>query len=260
MISESAFSQFYSRYQMTRDEKKQLKKVIKVMRNRNSDISRSNAVSFDDYILEPFVENLPGYDDEILHTGFLLGINYYDFAIQSDMKQDYSYAEVGELLPGFTVGVIGSLKLHYFVDLKAEINVDITGRNIQYMFRNDDTGKDDISGVPSTMMRIPLYIKYKTKRFYNYRGFVTFGLSYIHDWSNHKIVKNLKGNKIDIKSDDWSIDLGFGFDDYLKFSKTSIVFKYSIGLKNLVKPESSDYAVNLTSIKNQYFTICIYFE
>lgn len=250
----------YSEVEMEKVQEKRLKR-LSVMRSGNFDFMHNNADIKKTTILEPFNENMNYYDGEIFHFGFLLGFNFSDLYIKSKLNQDATFSENEGVSPGITLGVVGSLTFFTFVDLKSEISLDITGRSVKYSFRYDnDKKKDNTSVIPSTLMRIPIYLKLRSKRFYNYRTFVTGGVSYVHDWSNHKITVDDGGNKIDIANDDITLDFGLGFDYYSKFAKISVLMKYSAGLINIGPTGKTDYERDIQSMYSSMFSLLFYIE
>ena len=66
-------------------------------------------------ILGAKAQNLINADDKLVHFGFNVGINVMDFGIKSSMTPidgKIYQSEVSSLTPGFSVGVIGDLRLH----------------------------------------------------------------------------------------------------------------------------------------------------
>ena len=74
------------------------------------------------------VTNLPNFDDRIIHYGYYLGINQYDFKFEYD---ESFYSNLGskdiETIPksGFNIGLIGDLRLNEFFNLSLLLSIRI---------------------------------------------------------------------------------------------------------------------------------------
>ena len=103
--------------------------------------------------------------------------------------------------------------------------------------------------VESTLLDFPIYIKYKSKRYNNFRSYVLFGIKYSLDITSQKDIVNEDEVIIKLNPNDFMGEIGFGMDFYLEFFKFSPQIKISRGVVNLL---DRDQTVYTKSIKNLY--------
>ena len=127
-------------------------------------------------ILGAKAQNLINADDKLVHFGFNVGINVMDFGIKSSMTPidgKIYQSEVSSLTPGFSVGVIGDLRLHKFFNLRLIPSLHLGERTLTYM--NDIDDELFKTTIKSTCITVPLYIKYSAVRVKNYRPYLLVG-------------------------------------------------------------------------------------
>lgn len=156
-------------------------------------------------------------DFKFLRWGYFLGINNYDFNF--DYNQDFRDIYV-ETSPGFSVGLIGNMRVNSFLDLRLEPGLFITTRELLYSeeyFQGVDFKESDLSReVKSTYIHVPLLLKISTKRINNFKPFIIGGFSTAINLSSNEDNPddNSKG-QFRTKSSPLFYELGFGIDFYL---------------------------------------------
>ena len=138
---------------------------------------------------------LPKYEQEPYHFGFLLGFNEMMYTIKTvdnyqnlqfspstwpmgpvsgETTQSISVYNIeSDIMPGFTVGIIGSKRLGKYFDLRLIPTLSFADRNISYTIaikdKNGSMRFDTINNKPifTTFVEFPLHIKYRSKRFNN---------------------------------------------------------------------------------------------
>lgn len=156
-------------------------------------------------------------DFKFLRWGYFLGINNYDFNF--DYNQDLRDIYV-ETSPGFSVGLIGNMRVNSFLDLRLEPGLFITTRELLYSeeyFQGVDFKESDLSReVKSTYIHVPLLLKISTKRINNFKPFIIGGFSTAINLSSNEDNPddNSKG-QFRTKSSPLFYELGFGIDFYL---------------------------------------------
>ena len=124
------------------------------------------------------IENNGNFDKARLSWGYFLGVNSYDFNF--DYKQNLKDIQV-ETSVGFSVGLIGNLRINDYLDLRLEPGLFITKRLLQYdpsHFNGADvTDADLLREVRSTYIHLPLLLKVSTKRVNNIKPFIVGGFS-----------------------------------------------------------------------------------
>ncbi|HKI87575.1 MAG TPA: porin family protein [Draconibacterium sp.] len=230
------------------------------------------------------VNYLTTFDDKTLHFGFTLGINTLDFAVvnynpigdnpqfrpqnwQLDKKQiSYTslvHSDVADLIPGFTVGIISSLRLSRDLNLRFLPGLSFGERKMAYNIDVWDIYNDNPSSyysIKSTFLDFPLLIKYKARRINNGRPYVVFGTAYRQD-----ISRTAKEDLIAIKKSGFYAELGAGWDNYFLFFRFSIEAKVSLGLNDILGPAPSEtqrqyYSQSIKSLRSNIFTLSFNFE
>lgn len=156
-------------------------------------------------------------DFKFLRWGYFLGINNYDFNF--DYNQDLPDIYV-KMSPGFSVGLIGNMRVNSFLDLRLEPGLFITTRELFYneeYFQGVDFRESDLSReVKSTYIHIPLLLKVSTKRINNFKPFIVGGISTaINLSSNENNPDDNSKGQFRTKSRPLFYELGFGIDFYL---------------------------------------------
>lgn len=195
-------------------------------------------------------------DNKLLRWGYFLGFNTYDYNF--DYKEDLRDIYVKKS-PGFSVGLIGNLRINSFIDLRIEPGLLITTRELYYSqtyfagtsFKSSDL----IREVKSTYVHLPLLIKISTKRVNNFKPFIVGGFSTaLNLSSNQDNPEDNSNGQFRTKKNSLFYELGFGIDLYLynfKFTP-SIRGLFGIG-DELVrdKDPNSPWTSNIAGMKTR---------
>src|SRR5687768_11754019 len=133
------------------------------------------------------VMNLPKYDRQRIHFGFVLGLNVSKFRVQNveDLRiRDTVYSITPRTTSGLNLGIISNLKLGEHFDLRFIPALSFTQRNLEYaMVYTDSNFKDETitKQVESTYLEFPFLLKFKSARIDNYRIYVIAGWKYAID-------------------------------------------------------------------------------
>lgn len=194
-------------------------------------------------------QNLLYVDEKPLHFGFSLGMNLMDLAVTPSMlpcgpNGEVLQARVSSMLPGFSVGVIGDVRLNRYFNLRLHPTFHFGQRTISYKPDGADKKspiayKTDIVSMPIT---IPLYVKFNADREWNGRPYLLAGGGVSLD------VGRDKERYVLTKFFDYFVEFGVGCELYFSFFKLSPELKFSIGFNNALmpidqRPELRDEAV-----------------
>ena len=172
------------------------------------------------------VEHLPNFDKPQLHFGYYLGINKKGFKVAYDLPD--SYVEVEESL-GFNIGVVVDYKLLENLNLRFEPGLSSNTKKLT--FSNPvipDNESDRVRDVSGTYMRLPLLLKYSSKRLDNMKAFVIGGVSYDFNFSsNQNNVNDNYNGEFRMKKNNFMYEVGVGVDIYLPY------FKFSPSLRGI---------------------------
>ncbi len=236
------------------------------------------------YAQKQKVNYLTTFDDKLIHFGFSLGINTLDFGVtnynpignnpafesqtwQGDKVQiiesSVVRSDVAQLVPGFTVGIISSLRLSRDFDLRFLPGLSFGERKLTYNVEvwdiyNNTPGS--YYSIKSTFLDFPLLIKYKARRINNDRPYVIFGSAYRHD-----ISRTAQEDLVGLKNAGFYAEVGAGWDHYFTFFRFSVEAKVSLGLNNLLGPPPEDtqrqyYSQSIESLRSNIFTLSFHFE
>ena len=197
-------------------------------------------------------KNQPYADMKWYHLGFHIGLHTQDLiltnsgAITSD--GEVWYAEIPMYTPGFSVGVISSLYLNPYMNLRFTPTVHFGDKSVTAVTKdyieNGNREAMMTTTVRSNYLSLPLYLKYAALRLNNHRSYVLGGVYGAFDMGRKK------GEPILLKNFDYGVEFGFGCDIYLPFFKLCPEIKFSFGLTNLLEKDRRD----LTQDKDRVMT------
>ena len=244
--------------------------------------------------------NLPFYDNEPYHYGFILGynqmllsINYIDdfqnvihpsTELPSNdvlpgtndifLGSDFKVYDINpQMTHGFTVGIVGNLRLANHFDLRLIPSLSFGERKIIYqiMSLQTDLVSDEITEVPrsitstthSTFVEFPLQVKFRSKRFNNSAAYIIAGANYKIDMASQK--KNYDADSgrpktLSVNRHDIAAEVGAGFDFYTGYFKMGIELKMSYGLLNVARNDNYMFTNSFDSLRNKTFQLSFTFE
>lgn len=229
------------------------------------------------------LKNMTTFDDKRIHFGFTLGINTTDFnfshfAVMSE-NPDFMLsanpidvasqtkairADIPVLTPGFTVGIVSSLRLTESLDLRFLPGMSFGERKLEYnipILDVNDASSTKFYSIKSTFLDFPLLIKYKSRRVNNQRPYLLGGGAYRID-----ISKTGVEDLVRIKPISAYLEAGVGWDVYLQFFRLSTELKFSFGLDNVLDngpkegTQAQVYSSAFSSLKSNVFTLSFHFE
>ena len=232
--------------------------------------------------------NLQGYNEQPYHFGFILAMNIMDFSVKPvdnvaqyqwkkeqapDLPNADDYRVLGVTAassPGFSVGILGNLRLMRFVDLRFIPSLSFGSRTLQYNIRGTGmagtpAGSDTTflvnKKVNSTYLTFPLLIKYRSWRKDNYGAYLIGGVNYSIDLAAAKKTKQDTGTgDIKLRTHDVAAELGAGFDFYNAYFKLSVEAKMIFGLKNLMVNDNTLYSGSINQLHSKIFMLSFTFE
>ena len=240
-------------------------------------------------------KNLVLYDTQPYHFGFIIAGNSMFYSL--DYKENYQLqAHTGEdelggltnqgkdsydfdsdhiyytrsITPtrhvGFTVGVVGDLRLSKYFNLRLIPSLSFNTRVVSFDFY-DETADNYFSinkEIFSTFMEFPLHVKYRSKRYNNVAAYVIAGGNFKLDLASQKKRDKSEGTdnitNIKVRRTDVAAEIGAGFDFYTYFFKLGIEAKMSWGLLNVMDPQGIIYDSSLNGVHNRMFQLSLTFE
>lgn len=205
--------------------------------------------------------NLPYVDDKLFHFGFSLGFGALDFGVIPTIESTYD-VNVSSLNPAFSVGIISDLRLNRHLNLRFTPALHFGDRMLTYKSTTgDSTFTTDIT---STLICVPLFLKYSAERKRNYRPYLLWGGGAYLDLGRNKDKPVL------LKPLDFYTEFGVGCDLYFSFFKLSPELKFAVGLNNVLTPyderntgDTADnklYSIPLSKLTSRMLTLTFNFE
>lgn len=247
------------------------------------------------------VPNLWLYDEKPYHFGFIIALNNMSYAVNciegyqnnlyqfekhdglsgknpitiservgndtlfdADERMFYNRSVASALNYGFTVGIVGDLRLGRYFDLRLIPSLSFGTRSLVYNYEiikernfNEPIVKERTTTVLTTLMEFPLHLKYKSKRHHNVAAYVICGgnpkLDFSLLWTNDN-------KKAQNKVFDFAAEIGAGFDYYTHFFKLGIEAKFSFGLLNVLNKRNNQFDATINGLKNRMFQLSLTFE
>ena len=175
--------------------------------------------------------------------------------------------------PGFALGFLLTTRLH------DQVNILITPKVGFYEYRTEVDVYSQGSTTPAdptdnnidnfvttntflteeTLVEVPILFKYKSHRFNNTRMLFVGG---VNPQIRTKKQDEADEDDIVLKGKDLALELGMGFDLYFKYFKFSPEIRFSHGLRNLYRPETTDpsIAAALSDVRKKSITIYLNFQ
>lgn len=194
--------------------------------------------------------HLENFDKQRTHWGYFLGFNSYDFK--------FDYLTVGKDIEvksttGFSVGLVGNLRLNDYFDLRFEPGFYTTQRNLTYP--NIEDSVDRLREVKSSNLHFPLLLKFSALRTGNIKPYLVGGFSRtLNLGSNANAQDDNYSNRFRMKKWTSNYEIGFGVDLYLEYFKFSPSIRGVFGMGDeLIRDNNpnSPWTGNIQSMKTR---------
>ncbi len=218
-------------------------------------------------------KNLPAFDLKRLHFGFTVGFNTMDMAFKRNYEaEDFVYADITKVLPGFQVSIVSDLRLNQNWNLRFLPGISFGSRDINF-YEYGTAGQGDplrLSDVanPVTLgpsfLDFPLHFKYRSDRVNNYRPYFVGGVNFRYDMSAKKEYDSESNEYLKFKPADLYVEFGFGVDTYLRYFKFAPEIKFAVGLFNVMadqgRPPFYQFAASIERATSFIVMLNFHFE
>jgi hypothetical protein len=211
----------------------------------------------------PRIQNLPAYDVRRVRFGFILGLNEMNFSV----KRTPNYRVYDSLLIvqpnaqwGFHIGIISDLRLGKYFNTRFIPSLSFGDRILNYSIIENGKIENYSKVIESTFIDFPLLLKFKSERMTNVRAYVIGGFKYSIDMASLAKKKVQSEDIIKLKRNDYSVELGTGFDFYLEYFKFGVEIKMAYGLRDLLKREGTIYTNTIEKLNTKIFYLTFTFE
>lgn len=202
--------------------------------------------------------NNPEYDKRKITYGFSIGLHTTAYQIKySDKFLSSAYDTVHSIQtsfsPGFSLGFLINLRFNDQLDLRLMPKASFYEHRLHFNFTSST---EDVLLLETTMVELPLLLKYKSQRRGNVRMYVVGGVSPGFEARNKgDFQSNIA--RLEVNKGNLSIDLGLGWDLYFQYFKLSPELRFSKGITNLLSGGNSFYADPIKRLNTN--TISVYF-
>ena len=129
---------------------------------------------------EQKLQNRPYIDQRKFHYGFLFGVHMQDLELRNNGFIDPEtgqqwYADVDNYGPGFSVGVLGEMRLNKYLALRLVPTLHFGQKHVS--FHEQTTGQDTTQNIKSTYISVPLDLKFSAPRYNNFRPYFIAGVN-----------------------------------------------------------------------------------
>ena len=211
------------------------------------------------------LQHRPFLDMRKLHWGFMFGLQMQDMEFKNKGITDPEtgeqwYVDVDSYNPGFSVGILGELRLSKHFALRATPSMYFGQKRI--WFHEQNSGRDTTQVLKSAYIALPINIKFSAPRYNNFRPYFVAGAAPAIDLANHK-HRAIRTNPFDCY-----IEVGMGCDMYLPFFKLIPELKFSFGLLDILQKKRTDlidnslmkYTNAVGGAHSKMITLTLYFE
>ncbi len=211
------------------------------------------------------VQHRPYLDMRKLHYGFLFGFHLQDMELRNNGYIDPQtgeqwYADVDNYNPGFSVGVLGELRLNNHLSLRLSPTMHFGQKHV--VFHEQVTGRDSTQNIKSTYLSLPLDLKFAAPRYNNFRPYLIAGVNPMIDLTTRKRRALLT------KRFDCYLEIGAGCDIYLPYFKLNPELKFCFGLADILKKERPDlidatlmkFTKGVDMASSKMIVLTLYFE
>ena len=212
--------------------------------------------------------NLPNFDKKLIHYGYFLGLNQYDFKFEyiNNFYKELNYKDI-VVIPktGFVVGLIGDIRINKYLNLRFEPGLYYNSRELKYPeFPEFTKESDQRREIKSTYIHLPLLIKVSAKRINNFKPYVMAGISTDFNLSsNQKNRNDNAGNIFRVTDQNLNYELGLGFDFYLYYFKFSPSLRGIFSFQNELIPDAdpaSPWTGKINKMLSRGIAVIITFE
>ncbi len=208
------------------------------------------------------LRNQPLYDKDELHFGFHIGLNWYNFTLDTKNLTEVNdvYGVTSEALPGYNINIISNLRLTEHLDLRFTPGFAATVRNLHFDMEDPFTSERRIitRQIESSYVQFPLHLKFKSVRIDNYRLYLMGGIRYANDLASK--AKVVDDNLFKLQRHTADYEVAFGTDFYFEYFKFSPQIRASWGLTNLLVQDGTTQVSALDGIRNRAVLINFTFE
>lgn len=214
-----------------------------------------------DALAQNRARNMPEHDDKPYYFGLTFAFNESQYRIR--YTDAFAQTDTFHVIqpywgPGFTLGLMGNLKLTKWVDLRVNPSLQFAEKGLHFNTPlNDSVQKRTVESIYFTF---PVSLKWKSERWHNFRFYLLTGGKVDYD-----LASNARSRKtsefLKVKPFDAGYELGVGFEFYYPNFIFSPEIKLSQGLVDQIYRDKNLPLTNaIESINTRTIVISIHLE
>lgn len=210
--------------------------------------------------------NRPYADLKAWHLGFSIGLHMQDlqFTNNGGVTDNGSqwFAEQPGFSPGFCVN--GMIDFRLSTHFNVRLSPGIWFGNKVVNFRDATTGATERQNIKSTLLVLPVDLKFSAVRYRNVRPYITGGVMPTFD-----VGKRRSSELLHLKKFDTFLTVGFGLDTYFPYFKFIPEIKFCFGLADVLRHKRPDldddpgmtvFTNSIDRVTSRMFVLTFYFE
>ena len=193
------------------------------------------------------IAQLERFDLKKIHYGYYLGLHHKGYYFNGS---NVSVSSGG----GFQLGVLADLHFNKYISAIAEPGVISSTNKLKL-----DTTKIDL---PTTYFRLPISLKFTTKRINNTRAYIMSGISYNYNFSanRNKGDGGAKPNDFVLTRHNAMAEITLGANFYFPFFKFSPSIRTIFGLNNEFKGLGANAKSSLYNLRSRALLVTLTFQ
>jgi len=216
----------------------------------------SSLISFSTFAQEKEIFR-PEHDDMLYYFGITMGYNStYLSPTKSNafLHQNNIKVALPSAGGGIALGFLGTLRLNEHFQLRTNPQLVLGGgKTINYTMADGSLFAEKL---PSTLIGVPLHIKFNSDRIDNFRFYTLGGIRYDYDMSGNASPDGF----IKQKASSFSLETGLGFNFFLPFVTISPEIKFTYGLTNINQTTKSIYSEVFDKLQQRMISFSVHFE
>ena len=207
------------------------------------------------------VQNMSDHDQKAYYFGLTFGFNVAQYRIR--YTEAYALTDTFKTIqpywgPGFTLGLMGNLRVSKYVDLRIVPSLQFAEKRLNFNTPLRDSVEQRT--VESIYFTFPLQLKFKSDRIRNFRFYALGGGKIDYDLASN--ARSRKTNEfLKFKSFDAGYEIGVGFVFYYPIFIFSPEIKLSQGLVDQIYRDQSLPLTNaIEAITTRSIVISIHLE
>lgn len=206
--------------------------------------------------------NMPEHDEKLYYFGITFGTNFSEYQVR--YTQSFANTDTFKRIqpywsPGFNLGLMGTLRLSKFIDVRFVPSLAFAEKRIVFDMTYPVDSSSDRT-IESIYMHLPLQLKFKSDRIKNFRFYGLAGGKFDYDLAansrSHRSDEFLKVQPID-----FGYEIGVGFEFFNPNFIFSPEIKLSQGLMNqLYRSPDIPLSNAIQSLRTRMIVISIHLE